>query len=166
MPLSKQALKTSLSKFMDPDSEGFEGTPESVTEFADKFSKAINDYAAAVKPPTDPATLSPATGALKTALLDVGDPDEGKQLFNIVITPAMATFATAVASGIGIASSGAIAALPPEDALGVSILTNVFIPGVAGASASVCVEEMASTIDGWFRTGKFTPPAGTQTNWS
>ena len=158
MPLNKQDLAASLSKFMDPDSEGFEGSPENVEEFADKFSKAINDYAASVKPPTEPNTLSAATAALKTALMGVGDPGEGKQLFNIVITAAMAAFAAAVGTGMGIASSGANVAVPPTDPLGVDIAANVLIPGMLGAPASVCVEEMAATIDGWFKTGKVTIP--------
>jgi len=166
MPLNKQALKTSLSKFMDPDSEGFEGSPENTEEFADKFSKAINDYAASIVPPADPNTLSAATAALKTALLVVGDPDEGKQLFNIVITAAMGVFALAVGVGMGIVSSGANVATPPTDPLGVSIFTNVFLVGMAGEPASVCVEEIAATIDGWFKTGKVVISGAAPTEWS
>ena len=165
MPLNKQALKTSLSKFMDPDAEGFEGSPKNTEEFADKFSKAINDYAASIVPPADPDTLPAATAALKTALLAVGDPDKGKQLFNIVITAAMATYAGVVAVGMGKVSSGAVVAAPPVDPLGVSIFTNVFPLGMAGEPASVCVEEMAATIDGWFKTGTAAIGGASATLW-
>lgn len=150
---------------MDPDSEGFEGSPKNTEEFADKFSKAINDYAAEVKPPTDSTALATATTALKTALLVVGDPDKGKQLFNIVITAAMATYAGVVGVGMGAVSSGAVVAVPPADPLGVSIFTNVFPLGIAGEPASVCVEEMAATIDGWFKTGTAAISGAAATPW-
>ena len=152
MPLNKQALTTSLSKFMDPVSEGFEGSPENATEFAEKFSKAINDYVATIVPPTNPSALPAATTALKTALLVVGPPDQGGQLFPVVITPAMLTFATVVGAGMATVTPGTVP-VPPPGPLGVSILASVTPVGLAGQPAPVCVEALATTIDGWFRTG-------------
>jgi hypothetical protein len=152
MPLVKSNLVRDFSKFMDPDSAGFEGSPENAAEFADKFSKAINDYVASIVPPTNPATLPAATTALKTALLVVGPPDQGGQLFPVVITAAMLTFAGVVGAGMATVTPGTVPT-PPPDPLGVSILASVTPAGLAGQPASVCVEALATTIDGWFRTG-------------
>ena len=153
MPLVKSNLVRDFSKFMVPDSEGFEGSPENAEEFADKFSKAINDYAASIVPPTNPATLPAATSALKTALMAVGPPFEAAQQFSFVITPAMLAFATVVGVGMGTVSGGAIVAVPPTAALGVSIAAKLATLQLANSPAPECVEELAGTIDGWFKTG-------------
>ena len=152
MPLNKSNLSRDLSKFMDPESEGFEGSPKNAAEFADKFSTAISNYVTTIVPSTNPATLPAATAALKTALLVVGPPDQGGQLFPVVITPAMIAFAVVVAAGMATMTPGTVPA-PPPNPIGPLILAAVMPPGMAGAPSGTCIAALASTIDGWFRTG-------------
>ncbi len=154
MALDKEALKTNLSKFMDPDSEGFEGSPANTEEFAEKFSKAISDYVKTIAPPMVPGTLTAATATLKTALLGVGTLPN--QLFPVVATAAMAVFSGAIALGMSsIPPQGSVVAAPPPPAnlLGASISIRVLPLGLAKQPASACIEELAATIDDWFRTG-------------
>lgn len=165
MPLNNEMLRTSLSKFMDPDSEGFEGSPKNATEFADKFSTAISNYVTSIVPPTNPATLPAATAALKVALLVVGPPNQGGQLFPIVITPAMLAFAGIVAAGMATMTPGTVP-VPPPVPIGPLILATVIPLGLAKQPASVCVEALATTIDGWFRTGTTAVGGAAPTLWS
>ena len=164
MPLNKQALKTSLSKFMDPDAEGFEGSPKNTEEFADKFSKAISSYVETISPPVLPNTLPPATAALKTALLGVGT--RPNEQFPVVATAAMATFSAAIVLAMAaVPPQGSVVATPPPAPIGPLILTNVLPLGMANQPASVCVEALASTIDGWFKTGAAAVGGAAATPW-
>ena len=177
MPLNKDILVSEFSKFMDPDSEGFEGTPENGAQFAERFSNAINAYVSDIVPPAWTASTPPgagaaakqaAIGALRVALLTVGpDPEAGQQLFPIIITPAMAAVAIVAAAGMA-ASTPSVVAIPPRDPLGLSILASVIPVGVFQKQpAPVCINALATTIDEWFKTGRATiPPSTTPVPWS
>ena len=166
MPLNKDQLVEEFRKFMDPDFEIFEGSPANTAEFADKFSKAISAYAAAVTPPTNPATLPAATAALNTALLAVKTIPGNR--FTDIITPAMITFAGVIGVGMGTVSGGTVAPLPPVGPLGMLIFTTVLPLGLPPSSqpASVCIDALATTIDGWFRTGTAAVGGAAPTVWS
>ena len=138
MPLVKSNLVRDFSKFMVPDSEGFEGSPENAEEFADKFSKAISDYVKTISPPVPPSALPPATAALKTALLGVGT--RPNEQFPVVATSAMAVFSGAIALAMAaVPPQGSVVAAPPPptNLLGASISIRV-LPG-AGKTACICL---------------------------
>ena len=63
---------------------------------------------------------------------------------------------------------GSVVALPPPPAnlLGASILASVMPLGIAKQPASVCVEALATTIDGWFKTGTAVVGGAAATPWS
>ncbi len=145
MPLSSTVLEQELSKFMDPESAAFDAAPKSGAEFAQKFSSAINTYASSIVPPS--TTLSAAQAALQGNLMTVGPPPG--MLFPVAITTGMAAYATALVPGM----LPAFAAVPPVAPLGPLILAAVMPLGMGGASEAACVTALASTIDGWFKTG-------------
>jgi len=145
MPLSSSVLEQELSKFMDSESDSFEGSPENGIEFAQKFSSAINVYTSSIVPPS--TTLIAAQAALKGSLMTVG-PHPGSP-FLVAVTAGMAAYTAALVPGM----LPAFTAVPPVSPVGPLILASVIPLGVARSPAAVCIATLASTIDGWFRTG-------------
>jgi len=145
MPLSSSVLEQELSKFMDSESGSFEAAPENGAEFAQKFSSAINTYASSIVPPS--TTLSVAQAALQGNLMTVGPPPG--MPFPVAITAGMTAYAVALVPGM----LPAFASVPPVPPLGPLILAAVMPLGMAGAPSATCVAALASTIDGWCKTG-------------
>lgn len=148
MPLSKELLKSEIRKITDKDFSLFGGFPQNANETAYKWSVAVNNYAKSVIP----ASIGFELGRVAFENIMKGvvaNPPNGAILFPLAFT------AYAVQLGLGMAPL--FIAVPPPIPL---VLVPVFAAGLAGASAEVCADLMATTIHTWFKTGTATPAAG------
>ena len=110
MPLNNEMLRTSLSKFMDPDSDNFVKLAATNVEFADFWKSAIYEYTL----PMTPIALNPAvwlaateasTTALRTALLPSFLPDPTGLVYETIFNLAFLAYGTALAVAIPISSA-------------------------------------------------------------
>lgn len=143
MPLVSSTLEAEIVKIIDKDDTTFQGFPSDNVEVAQRWSDAVNAYALSVAPPSVNATT--ATGLMETALLPI----------NSNTPTGLTTFCAGIlayATSLGLGMQPTFTATPPPAPLE-PLLTPVMASGFAGASASVIATQMATIIDGWYKTG-------------
>ena len=151
MALIKSNLVNSIRAINDVEFGGFAEFPESVAEAAERWSLAIGNYASLVTPPS--TTFEPARQALKAQLLLVDT--LGANAFVNGLT----SYATTLAAGMAPTFTG----VPPPIPI---VLVPIFASGFAGASAESIANQLANTIDLWFKTGTaINTTSGATINW-
>lgn len=155
MPLILSNLKVGISKICDQEHLLFQGFPSNTIQVADRWSTAINDYAALVIPASLNSSL--AKEAFRIALLSISsEVPNGAVLFKT----AFSSYAAQLAIGMSPTFKGNPPPVPIE-------LSSVFALGFSGGSSEQCVQMMSGIIDLWFRTGTATNTvSGVTTPWS
>ena len=148
MPLVQSVLKQELQKFIDSEYSGYTGFPADVSEVADKWSTAINNYAGSVIPIS--TTASAAKSAMQSGLsgITVTPPT-----FEALFISGISAYATALAAGMLPLFVGT----PPVTPIAIS---TIFPLGLAGATGEEISDAFATIIHTWFLTGTATPSVG------
>ena len=143
MPLSSSILETEIKKIIDQNYNAFAGFPSDTPDMADKWSQAVNTYASAVVPPSVNSSL--ATTAMKSVLLTISNATPtGLTIFSASVL--------AYATSLGLGMQPGFTATPPPSPLDI-LLATLVASGFAGADSATIATQMATAIDGWFKTG-------------
>lgn len=138
MAFVKQTLKHGIQSIIDQEYSGFTQFPQSVSEAADRWSLAIDNYANLVTPPS--TTSVAATQALRAKLLMAET--IGIDAFKL----GLVEYATILAAGMAPAFTGVPPAIPP-------VFEPIFAAGFAGADSQTIATLLSDMIDLWFKTG-------------
>ena len=143
MPLVPTVLQTEITKIIDQDSPLFEGFPADSPEVAERWSEAIRVYTQSIIPVSINGTL--AKQAMYSSLLAINSQTPtGLTIFCAGVL--------AFATSLGLVMNPALTATQTPAPLE-PLLSPIMISGFAGATSAVIAPQMATAIDGWFRTG-------------
>lgn len=150
MPLLSSVLQSQILTITDPDNGAFGGFPETPSEVGARWAAAARSYFAGI---TVPVVLPTAFTA-------------GEQAFASAMSAAVATgagadglkngfvaFAAAIAANVAPSPPGV--AVPPVGPP--PIVFTPPVPPLGPLSASDAAQQLALQVDGWARTGTFTP---------
>ena len=152
MPLTKSILVNELKKIMDSNSPDFIGFPSDNKKAAANWSKAINTYAKSVIPAS--TTSTNAKAAMEAVLQGLS-----YTAGSIVFVNSFTSYSAILATGMSPSFTGT----PPPKSID---FTTVFtLP--YNTSIDTRIQQMASIIDTWFRTGlAVNATTGATINWN
>lgn len=138
MALISTTLVNGIRAITDEEYSGFQGFPEDVTEAANRWGTAIDNYASLVTPPSTTSVIAKQALVAQLLLAD----SLGVNAF----VNGLSAYASALAGGMAPTFTGT----PPPVSV---VLAPTFASGFAGASAEVQANAIATVIDLWFKTG-------------
>lgn len=155
MPLVRQTIYSEIRKINDSTYVGFEDFPTSISDSANRWANAVNEYAKSVIPPS--STSEQAKQAFIQVMQQVSVPSQnGFAILKLAFTAYASTLALGMAPTF-------IATPPPSP-----IILEVVAPlGLGGGSAEAVASAMSNIIDSWFKTGvAVNSGSGVSINWN
>lgn len=154
MALVSNILQRGLSSFMDEKSASFIKYPGNASESAQKWAKAISDYAKPLPAINGPGWLSASKGALKTLESGILSAIMGKAL-HTALDGLIMSYAISLAVGFIAApmpGGVVVSAIPPIKS---TLLAPMFATAQAGGSTSTLIVSIVTDIDSTFKTGTY-----------